>query len=111
MSSLAFIALGFSMLNCSKELVLETTATNGIEIVGDTFKVGVRKSIQLRAVMLPDNATAKNVLWESADESVATVRDGWVIGKAPGQVNITVVVKENPQLMTRATVNVLAVTD
>ena len=45
---------------------------------------------QLTATVSPSNATAKDVYWESSDESIAKViQDGLVIAVAPGTATIT----------------------
>lgn len=54
-----------------------------------SLKVG--ESIQLKAVVSPDNATNKDVSWTSSESSVASVSaDGKVTAVAPGSANITV---------------------
>ena len=45
---------------------------------------------QLTATVQPEDATNKEVTWASADESVATVKDGLVTPVAPGETTITV---------------------
>jgi hypothetical protein len=46
---------------------------------------------QLTAIVLPENATNKNVTWKSSDETVATVNgNGLVTAIAEGTANITV---------------------
>lgn len=56
----------------------------------NTVKVG--QEIQLVAVVLPNNATNKNVTWVSSNESIATVDStGKVIGKKEGSVTITAI--------------------
>ncbi len=45
---------------------------------------------QLTVTVLPENASNKEVTWASADESVATVKDGLVTPVAPGETSITV---------------------
>lgn len=49
--------------------------------VGDRAALGVRIS--------PENATEQTVLWESSDETVATVEDGVITAKTPGGARIT----------------------
>lgn len=63
----------------------------GVTITGDA-KVGVNGSVQLTAVITPDNATDKNVVWKSSDETKATVKNGLVTGVSEGTVTITATV-------------------
>lgn len=53
-----------------------------------TIKIG--GNIQLTATVTPDNATNKNVSWESSNTAVATVDDnGYVMAKSVGTATIT----------------------
>ncbi|KAA6302774.1 MAG: Beta-agarase A [Candidatus Ordinivivax streblomastigis] len=47
------------------------------------------KGIQLSATFLPFLASDKNLTWESSDESVATVVNGYVLGQSEGDALIT----------------------
>ncbi len=57
-----------------------------------TLKVGETET--LTATVLPEDATNKNVTWESSDESIATVEDGVVTAKAAGTAIITVTTED-----------------
>ena len=60
----------------------------GLNKSSATLKVG--KTLTLEATVLPENATNKNVTWESDDESIATVdEDGEVTAVAAGTAIIT----------------------
>lgn len=55
------------------------------------FTIGVRESIRLNPVILPENATNKSVTYSSSRKSVATVNAyGKVIGKKAGKTVITI---------------------
>ena len=58
--------------SCKKEKnqVIEVT---GIELGESNVKMAVGTSHKLTAYVLPENATEKGVVWESEDESIATV--------------------------------------
>jgi uncharacterized protein YjdB len=67
-----------------------TVAVTGVTLDKTTAEVEVGKTVTLTATVAPENATNKNVTWESSDETVATVEDGVVTGVAEGTANITV---------------------
>ena len=52
-------------------------------------------SYQLIATVLPENATNKNVAWESSNISIVTVdENGLITAVAEGEANITVITKD-----------------
>lgn len=70
-------------------VAVESVAISGLN------NVEVGKTITLTASILPENATNKNVIWSSEDESIATVNNaGIVIGVATGSAIITVTTEE-----------------
>lgn len=57
---------------------------------GDTASVTAGQTLQLTAVVAPQETTDKTLLWTSSDETVATVdQTGLVTGLAPGGVTIS----------------------
>lgn len=48
------------------------------------------ESATLKATVIPENATNKNITWESSNEAVATVANGVVNAKGEGEATITV---------------------
>lgn len=62
----------------------------------------------LTATVLPNNASNKNVTWESDDEDVATVEDGVVTGVAAGTATITAKSAANPTKTATCEVTVTA---
>src|SRR5690554_3171553 len=66
----------------------EEIRVSSISIEGNNFGI-VGDEITLTASVLPENATNKEVLWESSDEEVATVKDGVVTLLKAGTVTIT----------------------
>lgn len=87
-------------------------AVTGISIDWVTFTGKVGDTVQLTAIVTPDNATDKTVTWTSDKPAVATVdEDGVVTAMSTGRANITataggksatcvVAVKENNQYIT-----------
>ena len=64
---------------------------NGIELDQTSFKMYETKTKTLKATVLPENATNKNVTWKSSDSSIATVdKNGKVTAKKAGTVYISV---------------------
>lgn len=58
---------------------------------GSSIVIYIDETTQLEAIISPDGATNKNVIWSSADSSVASVSDtGKLIGKKLGYTTVTV---------------------
>ena len=91
--ALAMIVLGGCMIatsSCKKEKnqVIEVT---GIELGESSVEMTVGTSHKLTATVLPENATEKGVVWESKDESIATVdQEGLVSAVKEGSTQIIV---------------------
>lgn len=70
-------------------VTVTTVAVTGVS-VDATASVGVGETTTLTATVSPNNATNKNVTWESSDNTVATVdANGVVTGVAAGTATIT----------------------
>lgn len=68
--------------------VVETPVAS-LEIDKTSVEMHVAEMVQLTAIVLPENATDKNVFWDSFNESVATVNDnGLVTAKKEGSAII-----------------------
>ena len=50
-----------------------TISVSGINVIPDTVKLQVNKSVALTATVLPNNATNKTVIWSSTDTALAKV--------------------------------------
>ena len=94
-----------------------TTVPDAVDVTGvtldkNTATLEVGNTVTLTATVAPNNATNKNVTWESSDEDVATVEDGVVTAVGVGSATITVKsVADNTKTATCAvTVNPTAVT-
>lgn len=67
------------------EISVESISLDYTEI-----EIYVDGNFQLTATILPENATNRNIVWSSSDESVAVSdQDGNITGKAIGQATIT----------------------
>lgn len=67
-----------------------TIEVTEIKINENTTNMKEGESQKLTATITPDNATDKNIIWKSSDESIATVSTtGEVIAKKQGTVDIT----------------------
>ncbi len=73
-------------VNVRKKVILATRIT----VEPNTVSLFKGTSVQLKAVVYPEEATTKTVRWESSDNEIATVTtDGLVNTFAGGQVTIT----------------------
>ena len=61
----------------------------GVTLDKATLSLSAGTKGTLKATTAPDNATIKEVMWSTSDESVATVDNGVVTAVAPGEVTIT----------------------
>ncbi|SHJ13340.1 S-layer homology domain-containing protein [Desulfofundulus thermosubterraneus] len=69
----------------------EEVKVTGVKLDKNTLSLSVGSTVQLRAAVIPDNATNKKVTWSTSDEKIATVDDqGNVKGVAEGKATITV---------------------
>ena len=59
-----------------------------IRLSADTLRVDVQKSAKLTAEVLPESAAVKTIVWTSSDTSVATVKNGTVVGVSGGTCEI-----------------------
>jgi alpha-amylase len=84
----------------------------GITIQADgidkqTVTVPMGGTLQLRPVFKPDYATVIDPVWQSDDETIATVSStGMVTGVKTGTTSITVFSEYNPEARDQVTINV-----
>lgn len=89
-------------------IVVEPTLIESISINSPKSEIGVGEKVSFTAVVVPEKATDKTVIWSSSDENVATVSaDGVVVGVAIGKAMITA--KAADGSIARATVPVTVV--
>ncbi len=70
--------------------VVSTIEITGITLDSTQLSLTQGESFQLKATLLPENATYQALVWESADETIARVEDGWVIAETAGTTQVTV---------------------
>ncbi|HSQ88868.1 Ig-like domain-containing protein [Romboutsia sp.] len=82
-------------LTTTLNINVDTSSPIAIPVTGLTLNtistsIYVGSSIDIEPIITPDNATTKDVLWSSLDNSIATVdNNGTVTGVAPGLTVIT----------------------
>ena len=69
--------------------VTVTVPTGSVTLDKPSLTLAVGETAQLTATVKPDDATDKNVIWTSSDESVAKVADGKVTAVKSGKATIT----------------------
>lgn len=69
-------------------------ALESIKISKNTLELKKDEDSKLEVTFMPENATNKNVTWNSADEKIASVVDGKVTGLSAGTTTITVTSEE-----------------
>ena len=95
---------GHGQINAIKEM----KAVRGIEIVYNQNTCQIGEDIQLSAVILPEDAFNKRLIWSSSDELVASVTpNGLVTAKQGGEAWIKVVSEDNPEMKDSCIITVL----
>ena len=89
----------FAKLVCRIEVeVTETSgpvAVTGVSITEGDQELEVDETVQLHAVVAPENATNKSVTWSSSDDTIATVSEtGLVTAVEVGTTDITVTTED-----------------
>ena len=65
------------------------------------------KSIQLRAIVYPENALNKEIIWTSSNPQIARVNEnGLVTLVKPGEVTIIARSADNPEIMELCNINI-----
>ena len=94
-SKIIFLLIGISCLfllinSCDNKTTEPTIAVTGVSLNQTTLSMQIGDTRTLTAIITPENATNKGVIWSSSDESVATVNDtGSIIGIAKGSTLVT----------------------
>ena len=82
------------------------TINNGSDPVGDTLALSTGDTAELTAVIAPDNATNKEVTWESSDPEVVSVDNGTLTALKAGEATITVAAKDDSGVNAKVRVTV-----
>ena len=94
--SILFSTIGVLSVSATTPISLSSCRKKAVQVTGvtldkDKLELVQGKKTQLKATILPKNATNKNVTWSSSDSSTASVdQNGNVIAKNLGTATITV---------------------
>ncbi len=81
---------GGKTATCALNVAPKTIHVETVSLTPTTGTLDINETLQLTASVTPDNAVNSNVIWSSANNSVATVDEkGLVTAVAKGDVNIT----------------------
>ncbi len=84
----------------------ETTPVESVIVTPDTALMYVGDTIELTAIVYPEDATNKSIIWSSSDENVATVdQQGVVTAVGKGEATITAESVDGPSATCAVTVN------
>ncbi len=87
-----------------------TAPVNGIIVKRDTVYVFVDGTATLNATVRPSNAAEQGIIWKSEDDSIATVKDGVVVGVSEGTTILTGTSVANDAVTAQVTVKVVKLT-
>jgi len=78
---------------------------NSVEIQGSDITEGLNS--QMEAIVLPENANNKSILWESSDVSVAEISStGLITAKMNGTITITATAKDRGTIKSTKTITI-----
>ena len=79
----------------------KTIPVTSVSLDNDRLDLIEGETAQLTATVLPENATNKNVAWNSSDESIATVdQNGNIKAISEGNTTITVITEDGKRIAT-----------
>lgn len=99
------IAAVWMLASCDP--VTDPVKATGIEIRPSSVTLEIGKTEELTFAVLPEQAV-QQVLWESSNETIVTVKEGKVTAIAAGKAEVKAVVAENKSLTAVCTVTVTA---
>lgn len=96
---------------CTITVKSSAIAVTKLTLSESSAEVSVGKTLPLSCTIEPTNATNKELVWSTSDETIATVdAQGVVTGVKAGTVTITVASKSNPSVTATCTVTVVGET-
>lgn len=96
---------------CTITVKSSTIAVTKLTLSQSSAEVSVGKTLTLTCTIEPTDATNKELIWSSSDETIATVdAQGVVTGVKAGPVTITVASESNPSVTATCTVTVVGET-
>ena len=102
------VADGTKLAKCT--VTVKSYNVTGVTLDRTTAEIPVNGKVILKATVQPNNASNKEVTWESSDTAVATVKDGEVTGCMKGKATITAKTKDGDKTATcEVTVSTTAV--
>ncbi len=90
---------GVSVISSAATLTVIQPVT-GVTLDEATLELFTGGSATLVATVQPDDATNKNVTWQSSNANVATVQNGTVTAVGPGKATITVTTEDGKRTAT-----------
>lgn len=88
------IAWDYALNEATYLIELPTVATTGISINKNEATMKINETLNLTATVAPEDATNKNVSWQSSDEKVAVVKDGQVTSVSEGTAIIKAITED-----------------
>ena len=96
---------------CTITVKSSTIAVTKLTLSESSVEVSVGKTLPLTCTIEPTNATNRELVWSTSDETIASVdAQGVVTGVKAGTVTITVASKSNPSVKATCTVTVVGET-
>ena len=83
--------------------VAVTQPVTAVSLAESEIPVIVGRAVQVKASVLPADASDKAVDWETSDESIATVKNGRVSGVRAGTCTLRCISRSNPEVTAEAT--------
>lgn len=74
---------------------LQIIAVESITLSETSIEIKIEEEKQITAVVSPEDATYKDIIWESSNNKIATVENGLIKGVKDGTTEITAYNKEN----------------
>jgi uncharacterized protein YjdB len=95
-----------SNLTATCALTVTPQLVESIELSQAQLLLNIGDEYTLEAVVLPDNATDKSVVWTTSDSTIVSVKDGVIIAIAVGTATITVTAADDSNVYATCEVEV-----